>query len=241
MPQIPKWIGDAVETVFSSKIPLVTITETSYIHQQLKKIRFEGNFDQLSFRTGQPVAIRVDDRNYRNYTPSFFDKTRGICEILFHLHGNGPGSTMAAALNEGDTLRMSTPRGKYLYQPQSNYHFFFGDETTLGLFKSLKDMINQEEQNYIGVLELCEPMMDVPDKLGLMVDCVPKTGRHAEQAIKYLNELDDVLWNLWKNGSFYLMGNASSIQNFRKALILKGVGSSQIITQPYWAEGKIGL
>lgn len=241
MPQMPKWIGDAVETIFGAKMPLVTITETAYIHQHLKRIRFEGNFDNISFRTGQPVAIRIDDRNYRNYTPSFFDKAKGICEILFHLHGKGPGSEMADQLHKGDTLRMTTPRGRNLYQPDSSYHFFFGDESTLGLFKNLKDKINEEEQNYIGVLELGEEMMDVPDKLGLMVDCVPRTDKQAELAVQYLRELDDVLWNLWKGGTFYLAGNARSIQEFRRALILKGVSSTQIIIQPYWVEGKVGL
>jgi NADPH-dependent ferric siderophore reductase len=241
MPQIPKWIGDTVETVFSSKIPLVTITETKYIHQQLKQIRFEGNFDHIAFRAGQPVAIRVDDRNYRNYTPSFFDKQRGICDILFHLHGKGPGSALAARLSEGDTLRMSTPRGKYLYQADRDYHFFFGDETTLGLFRNLKDLVNEEGQNYIGVLELDDDMKDVPDQLGLMVDTVCRTASHGAQAVDYINGLDPVLWDLWKRGAFYLMGNATSIQHVRKALKQRGVSSSQIITQPYWAEGKIGL
>lgn len=241
MPQIPKWIGDTVETVFSSKIPLVAVTQTKYIHPQLKSIRFEGNFDNIAFRAGQPVAIRVDERNYRNYTPSFFSREQGICDILFHLHGNGPGSAFAHRLEAGDTLRMSAPRGRYLYRPEHDYHFFFGDETTLGLFRSLKDLINEQGQNYIGVLELDEVMKDVPDKLDLMVDTVSRTGIHGEHAVRYLDELDNTLWDLWRHGIFYLMGNATSIQNVRKALKSRGISSSHMLTQPYWVEGKIGL
>jgi NADPH-dependent ferric siderophore reductase len=37
------------------------------------------------------------------------------------------------------------------------------------------------------------------------------------------------------------MGNAKSIQAFRKALREKGVSNKNIHTQPYWAEGKVGL
>lgn len=241
MPQIPKWIGDTMETVLSSKIPLVTVTQIKYIHPQLKFIRFEGNFDNIGFRAGQAVAIRVDDRNYRNYTPSFFNKEKGICDILFHLHGNGPGSAMADRLSVGDTLRMSTPRGKNLYRPDHDYHFFFGDETTLGLFCSLKDLINEQGKNYIGVLELDDVMKDAPGSLDLMVDTVDRTSSHGDNAVRYLNELDGGLWDLWQHGMFYLMGNATSIQHVRKALKLRGISSSHIITQPYWAEGKIGL
>lgn len=241
MPKLPKWIGDFMESSFVNKFCNVRVTHTEYLHSNIKKIRFEGDFSDINFREGQAIIFRINDNEFRNYTPSFFDAEAGVCEVLFHLHGNGPGSNFIHALQAGESLSMGMPRGFRILRQTSKYHFFFGDETTIGLFKSLKDAIDVEEQNYIGVLELDQDLEEVPEKLGLMLDVVEKSPSHAATAIRFLNELDENLWNLWKTGSFYLMGNARSIQNFRKALRVRGIANAQIVTQPFWAEGRAGL
>jgi NADPH-dependent ferric siderophore reductase len=133
------------------------------------------------------------------------------------------------------------PRGFSVYDTTAKYHFFFGDETCISVFKSMKDEINSTENNYLGILELDKESVEVPAKLGLVVDVVPKSINKAEFAIQSLHKLDPEIWNLWQNGQFYLLGNAKSIQAFRKALKEKGVSNKNIYTQPYWAEGKIGL
>lgn len=241
MPQVSKWIGDTTEIIFGSRIRTVTVSNTEYLNNQLKKICFEGDFRNIEYHIGYAVCFRVDDYSYRNYTPVYFNKAAGICEVLFHLHGKGPGSEFASRLREGDRVKMVIPRGKKMYRPESKYHFFFGDETTLGLFKGLKDIINDRDQNYIGVLELQNDFIEIPERLGLMTDTVQKSAAYAGDAIRFLNELDEVLWALWKDGTFYLTGNAASIQHFRKALKVRGINNRNIITQVYWAEGKRGL
>ena len=241
MPKLPKWIGDFMESSFVNKFCNVRVIYTEYLNVNIKRIRFEGDFSNIKFREGQAIIFRINDNEFRNYTPSLFDAEAGICEVLFHLHGNGPGSNFIDALKFGDQLSMGMPRGFSILRQTSKYHFFFGDETTIGLFKSLKDAIDVEEQNYIGVLEMDKDLEAIPEKLGLMLDVVPKSLSPAETAIKFLNELDESLWNLWKTGSFYLMGNAHSIQNFRKALRIRGIANAQIVTQPFWVEGKSGL
>lgn len=241
MPKLPKWIGDFMESSFINKFCPVTITHIEYLHPQIKLIRFEGDFSAVRFKEGQAIIFRISEREFRNYTPYYFDSETGVCDVLFHLNSNGSGSRYMNSLETGETLLMGLPRGLNILKKTSKYHFFFGDETTLGLFKSLKVEIDKQEQNYIGVLEMDGGIEDVPEKMGLLIDVVPKSATHAERAINFLNELDEIIWTLWKSGTFYLMGNASSIQNFRKALRTRGISNAQIITQPYWAEGKCGL
>jgi len=234
-------MGDIMESAFSNKFRTVTVTHIESLSQELKKIRFEGDLSSVTFHAGQAVIFRIDDRNYRHYTPSFWDSEAGICDIVIHLHGNGPGQQFVAELVEGDSLRMGLPGGYNLYKPDSKYHFFFGDETTLGLFQSLKNIINREDKHYIGVLELDAGSLYVPEQLGLMLDVVPKAETKALHAIRFLDELEEEIWSLWKSGVFYLMGNARSIQQFRSALRQRGISSRNIVTQPYWVEGKAGL
>jgi len=240
MPKLPKWAADFMESAFSSMVPKVTVTAVTYLTPVLKKIRFEGDLAAYRCETGYAIIIRVDETNYRNYTPSFFDRQAGICDVIFHLHGNGPGSAFADKLNIGDTLLMGMPRGRRLYKKDSSSHFFFGDETTLGLFDDFRQLLQKENRSFSGIIELSEEHA-VPGELLTGFDTVLKSSGQATAAVERLMVRAADQWEEWKDGTFYLLGNAGSIQQFRKALKELGVKNSQIYTQPYWAEGKTGL
>lgn len=241
MPTIPKMIGDFMERAFTNKICKVNVVATEMIGASVKMIRFKGTFPQVNFKIGQAIVIRIDYTNYRNYTPSKWDSERGTFEVIFHLHGNGPGSRFIESLKPDDQITVGLPRGFNIYKQEAKYQFFFGDESCISVFKSLKNEINAGNNNYLGILELDPVSLRESDKIGLMVDTVPKSANKAAFAIDSLNKLDDKIWDLWQYGYFYLMGNAKSIQAFRKALKEKGVQSKNIYTQPFWADGKIGL
>jgi NADPH-dependent ferric siderophore reductase len=241
MPQLPKWVGDLVENAFSSKFRTLTVTEIAYPHRQLKRIRFTGDLSGVAFKTGQAVLLRIDDQNYRNYTPCFWDSEAGICDLLVHLHGNGPGSQFLAELIPGETLHTSLPRGFNMYRKNSATHFFFGDESTLGFFQSLQDMARQNDQACGGLFELDPGLAEIPTAMGLDMQVVPKSVGDAAAAIMSLQNLDKATWEQFQDGTFYLLGNARSIQQFRKALKEMGIAARNIVTQPYWAAGKIGL
>ncbi len=238
-------MGDTMETVFSSFLHPVTVTETVYLHPKLKKIRFEGDLSRARFTAGNIVQFRVSDKDYRHYTPLLFDADSGICEILFYLHGKGPGSRWADALQAGDTLRLRGPGGHLQHQLHNKYHFFFGDETSLGLFHCLKQSIEEHQQEYLCLLELENGYSTWPSLSGVNADVVGRSASApASEAIRWINlflDMDNVFWHTWQQAAFYLAGNAQSIQAFRKALRAKGVTTRQIHTQPYWTEGKKGL
>jgi NADPH-dependent ferric siderophore reductase len=242
MPHMPKWMGNVVETVFKKFIHDVTVAEIEYIHPNLKRVTFTGDFSTVDFKLTQAVAFRVDDIHYRNYTPNFFDSETGICSVCFYLHGNGPGSAFASRLTVGDKLKMMGPRGRSLYDEGSKYHFFFGDETSLGLFNSLKSVIHANQQEYLGVLTLHPDLFALPDKLDLMLDVVPKdSAMPYEHSAAYVNSLQGKLWDVWQASIFYLTGNANAIKGVRKILLNKGVSPRNIRVQAFWAEGKQGL
>jgi NADPH-dependent ferric siderophore reductase len=241
MSSMPKIIGDFIEMTFTNKICKVNVTSVETPSPNIKIIHFKGVFPHVKFKLGQAIVIRIDDTHYRNYTPSKWNSETGTFEVIFHIHHNGPGSKFVDNLKPNDQITVGLPRGFKIFNKEAKYHFFFGDETCISVFKSMKDEINRTEKNYLGILELDEDSICIPEKLGLVVDVVPKSISKAEQAIKALHNLDTEIWDLWKNGFFYLMGNAKSIQAFRKVLREKGISNKNIHTQPYWAEGKAGL
>lgn len=241
MPTVPKWVADAMESVFSGKSRKAVVSDIVYLNPFIKKITFKGDITNTRFKVGWAVFIRVDDTNYRNYTPSYWNSETGVFEIIFHLHGKGPGSHYIDGLKLNDTVSIGLPRGFDFYKKDHKYHFFFGDETTIGFFESLKRAIEENNQNYIGILELDKNTLNHEIKTNCVLDRVVSTGDKAQNAIQILENLQETVWELWKNGMFYLIGNGKSIQNFRKALKEKGVSGRNIITQPYWVEGKTGL
>jgi NADPH-dependent ferric siderophore reductase len=237
MPKIPKILGELMNFMFSK----VTVTFTEMISPSVKLVRFKGVFPKVNFKIGQAIILKVNDTNYRNYTPSEWDSKSGTFEVIFHIHHNGPGSSFIENLQINDQVNIVFPRGFNIYNQEAKYHFLFGDETCLSVFRSLKNQINGDSSNYLGILELDSSSFEVPIKLGIQLDAVSKSVNKGEFAVEALYRIESTVWNLWSNGFFYLMGNAKSIQKFKAALKEKGVSNKNIYTQPFWSEGKIGL
>jgi NADPH-dependent ferric siderophore reductase len=241
MPRVPKWVADAMESVFSNQVKKVVVSEITYMNPYLRKITFKGSFSSVKFKLGQAIAVRVNETNFRNYTPSYWNSEDGVFQVIFHLHGNGPGSNYISNLHLNDIVTVALPRGFDVYREEHKYHFFFGDETTIGLFESLQSSIEAHGQEYIGILELNKDTLSSRIHTNSGLEVVMSSIDKAQNAISFLEKLPDRVWELWKNGAFYLMGNGQSIQRFRNALKSKGVNTTNIKTQAYWVEGKLGL
>lgn len=238
-PRLPKILEHMAESRLGISC---TVTEVVYFHANLKRVRFRGDLGMETFVPGQEVKFRVSEDEFRHYTPTFFDLETGVFDVLFYLQGDGPGAHWASALKAGDTARMLRTAGKMRLVAHNRYHFFFGDETSLGLFRCLKEAVHQKGHEYLGILELAEGSFGWPEKLDVSVDLVPRSGDElpAQEAIDYLNDLHGLLWKTWKKASFYLAGRAASIEAFREALLSRGVSNDQISTHAYWSDGKKG-
>jgi len=240
MPYIPKWIADSMENLLSSKFLNAIVKSEVYLSPEIKNIVFTANLEGIDFYPGAAVNFRVSPNDFRHYTISAFDREAGTFEIIFHIHGNGPGSDLAEQLKAGDNIKITVPGGRKLYNREKEHHFFFGDETSLSFYAALMRETGENGQSCTGVLELLEQNMKVPPVLGFDVVTVLKTsGNPGWQAIAYLQTLMEQGTIL--HSAFYLTGNVASIQGFRKALKHLGVSSKNIMFQGYWAEGRIGL
>jgi NADPH-dependent ferric siderophore reductase len=245
MPRVPKWLGNTMEVVFSSQYKPVTVTSTEHLAPLLKKVRFEGDLSKTSYIPGNIVEFRVSETDFRHYTPSYYNAAEGVCEVLFYLHDKGPGSHWVQELATGDTTKLMGPGGKLSYNTASRYHFFFGDETSIGLYEAMKNHVHALHHEYLCILELEQDFQHWPALAGLSADAVSKSvAAPAQEAIRQLLEFKESSgkhWPIWQQGTFYLTGRAKSIQTFRKALLEAGVSIKNIRTEPYWADGKAGL
>ncbi|OQP68598.1 siderophore-interacting protein [Niastella populi] len=239
MPKAPKWLNDTVESLLSGKMPMLQVIAAEYINPAIKRIRFHGDISRLNFHVGYAMAVRVSGTEYRNYTVSYHDAEKGIVEMIAHLHGNAPGSIYVDSLTTGDALRLVPPRGKKMYDSAVKQHFFFGDETSLGLACSLQQSLQKNDQRYRFYFELDHENKNVPALLGLdNYTLVAKGTTFFDAAL--VNELPLFRIRNWHRGNFILTGNARSVQTIRKVLKQNNI-SGNILAQAYWAEGKTGL
>ena len=242
MPNVPKWVADQMENLLSSKYLDIEVAETISYSPEIKKITFRGELSHLDFYPGSAMVFRTSERELRHYTPSAFDRERGVFEILFHIHGNGPGSRLAERLLPGDRLKVSAPGGKKLYEKDKTFHFFFGDETSLSFYVALLREINKNKQWARGIFELNEINRDLPEERGYDVKAVLRTpAEPAREAITLLEAWIIAKPELFRQSVFYLTGNVASVQRFRTVLKKYGISSKNIKLQGYWAKGSIGL
>ncbi|WP_270090827.1 siderophore-interacting protein [Sphingobacterium sp. SYP-B4668] len=232
---IPKWAGGLLESLVGQRAEVIA---TIHLSPYLKKVRFQANISRMNFQVGYASVIRVNETAYRNYTVAYHDSRAGILDIIFHIHGNGPGSEYAHSLRVGDQLYISSPRGHKVYDPRKQRQFLFGDETSLGLACSLLPFLKENKHTFAFYFELDDINKNVPASLGLEnYSIYPKNQLFSDE--ERVRELPICVDSDWIDANFVLTGNVKAIQTFRK--VLKNNGASHLYAQGYWLQGKKGL
>lgn len=232
MPNVPKWMADQMELLLPSKFMDIEVGAITTYSTDFKKITFLSDLSKVDAFPGSSINFRVSPTAIRHYTPVDFDKEKGCFDVYFHLHGRGPGSLLADQLQAGDRLKVSVPGGRKLYDQSKQDHFFFGDETSFGLYLSLLREIRKNKGRAFGIFELDEANRYIAEDDDLEV--VPKNPDAALAALS--RHIAD-----YRAAIFYLTGNAAAAQRFRAELKKSEIPSKQIKLQGYWAEGSVGL
>lgn len=240
MPSLPKWINDTLENVMSSKFQECTVIHTETVSDDLRLIRFAADLRDVHFEPAYAIGIRVNERDYRNYSPFNFNKHKGTFDVMFHLHDTqAVGSSFAESLTEGESTKVLMPRGKRFFEPNAEIHFSIGDETSLGTSLSIKEEAEDADASFVCLHELEEP--SVLKKLELYGYHAPKNDiQNIMEALNdFLKEEKEAVYN--NQVVFYLTGNGNTMSVIRKFLKAKGVDGKCVRSQAYWMEGKRGL
>lgn len=240
MPSLPKWINDTVENVWSSKFKTCTVLHIENISDNLRLIRFTADLEDVSFEPAYAIGIRINDRDFRNYSPFNFDKEAGTFDVVFHIHdAEAVGSNFVTQLSVGDSVKILMPRGKRFFESNAKIHFSVGDETSLGSSLSIKEAVEKSSCSYICLHELEEP--EALETLKLYGYHTPKNNTMGiiEALTDFIQEEKQAIYN--NDVVFYLTGNGEKMSLIRKFLKAKEVSPKCIKSQAYWIEGKKGL
>ncbi|NIF04617.1 iron transporter [Chryseobacterium sp. Tr-659] len=240
MPSLPKWINDTVENVWSSKFKDCIITQIEPITSDLTRIRFSSDLWDVPYEPAYAIGIRINDRDFRNYSPFNFNKEAGTFDVLFHLHDiSAAGNHFVTRLSVDDSIKILMPRGKRFFDPAAKIHFSMGDETSLGSSLSIKEAAEDLNRTFICLHELEET--SALEKLNLYGYHSSKnnTMKIIEAFNDFLNEEKEAIYR--DDVVFYLTGNGDRMSLIRKFLKARGVSPRCIKSQAYWMEGKKGL
>lgn len=239
MPSAPKWVFDTLD-LFVSKIPLVTIGETTYLSPSVKRIQLEGDFKNFHFPVGTFFDIRVSDTDSRRYTVAHINEEKDKLELIAHVHGKGCGSDYMHRLKAGDTIPLNTPRTEQKYYDKTAEKIvFFGDETSLALACSFLPVAKSNKLPIRFIFELDEENKHLPALLGLENSLVYSKNNLFRDSAWIERNLAILHTKDWQDAYYVLTGNVKSVQTFRK--VIKSKASAKIKHHGYWLEGKKGL
>jgi NADPH-dependent ferric siderophore reductase len=235
MPEMPAFLANVLEPRFARAAQVLEVEELA---PRLRRIRFGGKALQgLSFRAGQEIEFRVSERSFRHYTPSAYDRDAGSIDVVFFLHGKGPGSRWASALIVGSNANVLGPGGRFGLDPSSRHHVLVGDESALGLFACLSAGRSDVE----AVVEVEQGAEGWPHLVGLGPSAhVTRHGSRGDALREWLSGRR-LASTPTPETTVYLAGHAQTIARLQKELTTGGWGRAQLRTKPYWADGKRGL
>ncbi|NTX54999.1 siderophore-interacting protein [Myxococcus sp. CA039A] len=235
MPEMPAVLANTLMPWFA-KPSHVARVET--LAPRLRRVRFEGeSLRGVVHEPGQEVEFRVSETAFRHYTPSMMDPVTGAMEVVFFLHGQGPGSAWAEALQPGDTADILGPGGRLGVDEEAPAHVFLGDETCLGLFQAMIRAL-PSPLRLLGAIEVEPGAEDWLERVGVPLTAVTREhGQPRGEALRaWLGR------NVLPGATCYLAGHAGSIVTLRKELLERhGVSRRSVRSKAYWADGKRGL
>lgn len=235
MPNVPAFVGKHLAPLFAKKTHVSLVED---IAPKLRLVRFEGDdLKGVRFTPGQKVEFPVSHTAFRHYTPTRFDSARGLFEVLFYLHGSGPGSAWAAQLKAGDEALVLGPDSRFGLD-DGEKHVLLGDETSIGLFGALSQSCGPNA-SVTGAVEVEPGAERWLELVGLPhLAAAPRSpgARRGEALREWVKNSPN------PDATYYLVGHAGSILLTRKWLLEHGgVSAKRIKAKAYWADGRVGM
>lgn len=177
---------------------------------------------------GDKIQVFFPEVGTRTYSP--FACGGGRFELALFLHDRGPSSAWARSLAAGRQIRFVGPSSSTPFADISGPVALFGDETSVGIARSLHDARSGDARVVleVGSRAAVEPVIA---KLGLAAELVERGEDHLASIARDLAAAGRTL---------VLTGNAKSIQDLRGRLKQLGNSRPQRV-KSYWAVGKTGL
>ena len=171
----------------------------------------------------------------RRLTVRSWDAKKKLLTLDFFMHGDqGHAGVWAQRAKPGDRLQFKGPNGSYAPDPEADWHFLAGDESTLpAISASLEAMPSDKRCVVFLVVDSPEDEVEIHSKAALNLIWL-----HRSKAQKP----EDVLFQAIREFEFpdgtydvFVHGEAAEVREIRKHLIKdRGVEKGRASISPYW-------
>jgi NADPH-dependent ferric siderophore reductase len=233
MPELPARLAEVAVRMFARSS---TVTHVEALAPKLRLIRVEGeDLRGVPFIAGQEIEVRVSDRAFRHYTPSYFDTKRGVIELVIYLNGRGPGSIWAEQIAIGDSVDVLGPGGRFRLDDHLGTHVFTGDESSIALFRVLTNAVRPAAR-VVGAIEVDPEIYACSDlSFGPAEKIVRNEGERGRVLIDWVQK--NVI-HLSRPVTIYSAGHAGTIRRLKRALDGARI---RFRGRPYWDEARRGM
>jgi len=188
--------------------------------------------DMSKWKTIPRIKCKVDDFDYRDYTPALWDVEKRTCTVFIETGHSGRGSSWAKNLRVGDTIGYASAHAAQL-PGESGPIACFGDGSSLGHFLALKQLTDGEEHPMRVTLSLSE-QYQLPENLLLKNPefkfiMLPKTN-----SLEHLSEMA-AHEEISVNNSVYVAGHIPMVTSLRKTLKKNPYLNARIFAHGFWS------
>lgn len=191
------------------------------------------------------TSFRVSRNEFRHYTPARVQDDALTIIVQRHEHpGPTPGQDLIESWVPGDAVKVCkwmSARAFTWGLSRDRPVVLLGDATVISLALCMADRAAREGRELVTVLEAPEPDVDATRALLPDATVLPAAAAPGAVVDAWIRENVEAL-RLLGSPVAYLAGNGPAIQRQRTLLRdVVGLDRKSVRTQPYWAEGKVGL
>jgi NADPH-dependent ferric siderophore reductase len=183
--------------------------------------------------TGGPVWPAGEPRpTIRTYTVRRYDDAAGELDVDFVLHeGHGPAAAWARDVRPGSWVGVSEPGGRYVPDPDADFHLVMGDESALPAVATVLAALPPGVPA-VAYLEVEDAEEEQPLPGGAEVHWVRRDARPAgvplTAAVRAATLLDG-------RGQAWLSGESACVRDLRRHLLDdRGLDRRAVYATGYW-------
>jgi NADPH-dependent ferric siderophore reductase len=173
----------------------------------------------------------------RDYTPRYFDPAALTLDIDFVLHGDGPASEWASAVQPGDPAMIGGPRGSLIVPDAFDWYLLAGDETALpAIGRRIEEL--PANKPAIAIIEVPEAADEQRFEAASPVEIhwIHRNGRPAGAQNLILAKLAETGFPKGE-GYAFVAGEADMSRTVKAHLIARGLNHEYIRAPGYWVKG----
>jgi NADPH-dependent ferric siderophore reductase len=220
----------------------LTVTEKHPITPRMLRVEFKGaDLDELVWKRGQDLVLELPSGDgaiaRRHYTIRALDAAAKTLAIDFVLHGSSPAGDWVRAVQPGDSIAASGPRG-HTYICEADWHLFIGDETCIPGIAAMLEGLPRGEKAF-AFLEIADDAERQALAGDAQVTWLPRNGAPPGPGRILYDAVEGFAFPPGR-GHAYVIGETSNVRAIRQRLIARGLGKDQTSAEGYWRPGRIG-